>query len=161
MWYVLYIYILYILCDVVFYLNLCVALTKCSQPFSFKATIIQFWDLQKKHTISIMVRYVLLILRTRRDGGMKPTAIFLRTRFKYGIPVCERERRVPLTLRQGRARAARLRPRPRCASTLHRAAIRCLHYHSLLHFLLCTFNFSYLSRVNNFFIVFIIIIQYR
>ncbi|CAH0715580.1 unnamed protein product, partial [Brenthis ino] len=42
---------------------------------------------------------------------MKPTAIFLRTRFKYGIPVCERERRVPLTLRQGRARAARLRPR--------------------------------------------------
>lgn len=46
---------------------------------------------------------------TRSGRGMESTAIFLRTRFKYGIPVCERERRVPLTLRhrQGRARAAR------------------------------------------------------
>lgn len=55
---------------------------------------------------------------TRRGRGMESTAIFLRTRFKYGIPVCERERRVPLTLRhrQGRARAARA-PHTHCTFT--------------------------------------------
>lgn len=66
--------------------------------------------------------------------GMKSTAIFLRTRFKYGIPVCERERRVPLTLRhrQGRARARPPALRP-SRPTLHNIALLLRFLYALLH----------------------------
>lgn len=72
---------------------------------------------------------------TRHGRGMKPTAIFLRTRFKYGIPVRERERRVPLTLRQGRARARRLRPRR--AAPQHNIALLCCYFNASMHAIVC------------------------
>ena len=69
---------------------------------------------------------------TRRGRGMESTAIFLRTRFKYGIPVCERERRVPLTLRTPGPRTRR-RPALRPRRPIHNIALLRLHLIALLH----------------------------